>query len=476
MIELTNHRRYDSKRFDNEDGTNTSRVYCAPVHYKDDQGNFQDTDIRFEDSGSWWSVTKANYHLYVIKNFDSENVVRYDNKYDGCNHTIYLKPHSLRWVNKTDFSDMQLFRNAQPVTGTLVDDQTIRFTDAFGDGLHLEIVLLANGFRKELVIDTKNKLENPPTPDHKLVLFSKYTGSGLRVKANDKAYSWDGIEYYDSLEGFDIEELTAPERKTLNRPARITDANDNFQVIKQFWGLHSGAMWQAKVLPTQYLQNASYPVRTDATFNAVASGDGDIYYVGSTSWDEAHDSGSGTARPTYVTPYACRLSYFPSGYEWIFIRSFWPFDTSSIPDSATITACTLNLYWTVNLNNINDGRDYIAIVQSTQASPTGLVDDDYDELGTTDGGHLDQTGIPTSQYNAITLNSSYYSWINKTGYTKLATRYGWDLEDVEPSVEEESWITAYSSDNASNKPYLDVTWSVPGSPIMLHHYNQQRGA
>lgn len=469
MIEIESKRTYTSKTFDNEDGTNRLRAFGTLIHYKDVNDQFQDVDLRLQDQGTYWSVTKANQKLYINKQFDGADLIRFDNKLKQCNHTIFIKPHSLRWVNHTDFSDMVLFRNAQSVTGVLVDDYTIRYTDAFGDGLHIEISIRSRGLQKELIVDALNKLENPPTPDHKLVLFSRYTGAGLKVKANDLAYEWNGIDYYTSLAGFDIHELSHVERKTFVKVAKVIDADENMQIIRQFWALYNGALWQAKVLPTQFYLNATYPVRADATYESDAGGDGAVYYTSEISWVDGHDAASGEGLHSSFYMYLS-LYYNPGATDWDFYRVFLPFDTSALPDVCTITAATVNIYISAITNGINDGKDYAAIVQTTQADPESLALSDYSLVGTPIAGNEDFGDLTAAQYNSITFGAAYYGWISKTGWTKLGLREGHDREDSEPGTTGLNKLTIYTSDNADSHPYLDVSYT-EGPTIMITNYN-----
>src|SRR5574343_1889301 len=109
MIELAYKRTYNAKHFDIGDGRKVMHAHAGHIHYKDENGDFQDVDYTLEDKGAYWQMTKSNYRLYVAKDFSANQLIRFDNRFDGANHTIYYEPKMLAWVNNPDMSDMQVF-------------------------------------------------------------------------------------------------------------------------------------------------------------------------------------------------------------------------------------------------------------------------------------------------------------------------------------------------------------------------------
>jgi len=187
------------------------------------------------------------------------------------------------------------------------------------------------------------------------------------------------------------------------------------------------------------------------TFNSNGGGDGSIANTG-TVYATVRDAADGqTLYDTHTTADASQQAFFTPTYYMT--RGFWPFDTSSLPDDATVTVATLSLY--VNSFNNAVDADSVCVVQSTQASNTALALADYDQVGTTDGGNLSYASLATGQYNVITLNATGRGWISLTGYTKLATRNLNDLNNQAPSVTTvRNDFNANTADNASNKPVL----------------------
>ena len=230
VTEIISKRGYASKVLSDNTKPNNefiAKIHCGHVHYKDSSGKFQDIDISIEDMGTYWRMTKASYRLYIAKNFGDAQLIRFDNRYEGANHSIYYEPHSLQWVHKTSH-DRILIKAAQNVTG-VVSGHMITYANAFGNNIDFVIELRNNSFKKYIRFNTKPTL-SPPSADYVPVLLVKYTGSGLTVKAKDLT-DWDGDSYYESDDGFEISEVS-PKYKSYIRKAYIEHRISNKRMNK----------------------------------------------------------------------------------------------------------------------------------------------------------------------------------------------------------------------------------------------------
>lgn len=168
------------------------------------------------------------------------------------------------------------------------------------------------------------------------------------------------------------------------------------------------------------------------------TGDGHISSYNASTWAGAHDATSGSSSLGLGTTYtstnfiiqlihhtsAGKIDFVPSGYN--LTRAFLPFDTSSIPFGATITAASLNTYTaTTPTNQDNDGSDYLTVVQTSQASEYELRDEDFDQCGAISsptegidaGQRKDITSITSGSYLTFTLNSTGRGWVKTNGQT-----------------------------------------------------------
>lgn len=134
---------------------------------------------------------------------------------------------------------------------------------------------------------------------------------------------------------------------------------------------------------------------------------------------------------------------FNNGSEVQILRSTTCYDTSAIPDGATISSATETIYLYSNLTYSYDyysstahaitGRtgaeDYVALVGYTGEQNT-IDNADYGTFGSTKmSNDLDFSAMTLDSDNVITLNSTGLSAINKTGVTCFGMKNGYDLDN-----------------------------------------------
>lgn len=143
------------------------------------------------------------------------------------------------------------------------------------------------------------------------------------------------------------------------------------------------------------------------------------------------------------------------------LRRIWAlFDTSALGSTANISDGVLSMYATAK----NDANSIsMVLVQSSPASNTGLIGDDFDTCGSlntpTEGASRKTLAShSTSAYNDFTLNTDGKSWIAKTGVTKLGLRGSLDVDNGSGSNNQ---VTYSSADQGSTTqdPKLVVTYT-----------------
>lgn len=137
-------------------------------------------------------------------------------------------------------------------------------------------------------------------------------------------------------------------------------------------------------------------------------------------------------------------------------RMMWSFDTSGIPDDATIQSATFNVF----TNTTNSGDQETALVRVTPATANTLVVEDFDQWGVTEG--ATRVTMTSNQYNTWTLNATGIGWISKTGYTMFGLRFKNDIEDFNPSTRVYRGVYMSEYTGTDHDPYLEVTWSEGG--------------
>jgi hypothetical protein len=141
-------------------------------------------------------------------------------------------------------------------------------------------------------------------------------------------------------------------------------------------------------------------------------------------------------------------------------RLFLPFDTSALPDDATITDAVLS----VCDASSSQGTDAHALVQTSQASGTALSTADFDAIGTTEGATR-VTAFTAGAYHDWTLNATGLTWISKTGFTLLGLRAVNDIDNVTPTANTyRAWRMSETADTTSD-PKLVITYSLGGGSV-----------
>lgn len=148
-------------------------------------------------------------------------------------------------------------------------------------------------------------------------------------------------------------------------------------------------------------------------------------------------------------------------------RSIFLFDTSAIPDGATILSAILSIYTFSTFRNDASWDIKANIYSSNPASNTALVGGDYDSLGTTplcdtDIAFANIKGFLNPGYNNFTLNTTGLAAISKTAITKLGLReVTYDVGDTPPpwTANYIFYISGYLAEKGGDfRPKLVITY------------------
>lgn len=208
-------------------------------------------------------------------------------------------------------------------------------------------------------------------------------------------------------------------------------------------------------------------VLADTFYAAVPNnaGDGNVSREYNSNYATQHDAATGTSVNNIYTFFSASAYGSTNNIN----RAFIPFDTSSLPDDITVTSATLRIYGSSVDDTPSLDCGFVTIVQTTQASETNLITEDYDQCGAVSnptegvdtGNRKDLTDFTTGlTWAEFTLNSTGRSWISKTSYTKLGVRIGCDALNIDPEGSRE--IFNMSSSESDYDPELVVNYSTTG--------------
>ena len=241
-----------------------------------------------------------------------------------------------------------------------------------------------------------------------------------------------------------------------------------------------------EIISAEELAKATYPIQIGAspeTFypdphDENTSVDGWVQHWGSgLSWADVR-GGEGTSASDDTGECETLLDSDPTAWDGI-RRSIILFDTSGLPDAATITAITLSLYGSTKTQTAAWAAD-INIYSSAPASNIALEAGDFNSLGTEAlATAITYVAFTTSGYNVFTLidvNSDDFAtnadgtYINKTGVTKLGARNAnYDVANIEPdwAADRESKLHSHSAEQGTGfKPKLVVTYIIVTVPTV----------
>ena len=143
-------------------------------------------------------------------------------------------------------------------------------------------------------------------------------------------------------------------------------------------------------------------------------------------------------------------------------RAFLVFDTSSIPNDATITDATLSIYVTAKTDN--DSSSFV-LIQTTQAATSSLVLEDFDQCGdlnspTEGASRVTYSSLTLDAYNNFTFNAAGLTWINLTGLTKLGIRNSRDVDNSEPTGLNSFQFFSFEQTGTSQDPKLVINYTL----------------
>jgi hypothetical protein len=195
------------------------------------------------------------------------------------------------------------------------------------------------------------------------------------------------------------------------------------------------------------------------------------------SWSVCRDSINATGvSKTDSFSFIALVSSANAGNVYIGIaRGSFTFDTSSLPDSTTISAVDFKPYIQAKNNTFAAGDSSLDIVSTSPATDNDIAAVDYYYFGTTSYSNLAYASINTGARNTFSFNATGISAVSKTGVTKIGTRLGCDRSNTEPTWGSSKTMdySSYFADNTgtTEDPELVVTYSDPvtykASPILV---------
>jgi len=194
------------------------------------------------------------------------------------------------------------------------------------------------------------------------------------------------------------------------------------------------------------------------------------YVAAGTDWTTIRGAG-GSGAYDNESEIAGRVASHADSNSWVQIsRALLNIDTSSIPDTDTISSATFFGRGRSKADTFT-AKPSLYLCSSNSANNNAIVAGDYDSLGTTS---FCDTPIAYDDFDAANgwnqwaLNASGLAAISKTAATKLGLRLSWDiLNSVSWQASKYATMGIYSFNaGAEYIPYLEVVYSAVVAPTV----------
>jgi hypothetical protein len=187
---------------------------------------------------------------------------------------------------------------------------------------------------------------------------------------------------------------------------------------------------------------------------------GNNVWNSSDTYNKAYDNNSGT--PTTGPLY---IGQYEMAGEYVVMRAFLMFDTSAIPNEATINSAYVRL---TGFDDHSDDDEFAVTIQQVKppAPHDPLIPGDYDRhIFAGNFGNRNTTSFVNDKFFNISLNASGLLDINLSGYTYWMVRSSEDIAARDPGVGNDEWVVFYAPGgvNPDYRPYLIINYTVPGS-------------
>ncbi len=209
------------------------------------------------------------------------------------------------------------------------------------------------------------------------------------------------------------------------------------------------------------LDGLTYPIWIDPTIDLSTSASDGFMYLIDDAYATARTSAAAETAST-TSPYINVGQRYSVLFEDYYVaRVALYFDTSGVPDDATISSAALYLAGSASSDQ-SDTEFWIQVQSGMPVYPHDpLVVNDFNyTYYTGNGGVLSTVGWLHSSYNTLVLNATGISWINLTGDTKFLLRSSREIAGTTPTGGEYVGIRSYEY-GTGYEPLLRVVYSTP---------------
>jgi hypothetical protein len=336
-----------------------------------------------------------------------------------------------------------------------LNPSTVRYRDAWGKGVHLDITINKCGVRKEIVIDNIELFERDLVFDFEIISSGK----------NKLAFSGKELGSMSAIESVLTAAPIGDGRMCIRPASAWMKEQKNIPVLMEILKGDTQSILRKTLLAKDFA-GLKGKLTTDATFAGYsASGDGIIDHQHAT-WATLRAAATGSSTNTIAGTETLRTR-LRSG-DYYIGRMMFPFDTALVPANASMVAagCTFRLTLAPNTDYNAGGAPKLSLVASTA---TSIATNQFANFGSTKLS-TDFAGGASKSTESAALNDDGMAAITKAGTTRFGLRETYhDLANSAPTVEDPSTgrgFDVYCSDanGVGDDPLLSLTYTA-GSVI-----------
>lgn len=420
----------------------TYKFHTGHINYKDDSNVLRKIDWTLEPVIGGWTFTKHSFHPFLPSFADG--VAQFRDKFEGKDQTVTYKALAAH-VAGAPASDPN-----NPRFGA----SGVKYDNAFGVGKDLWYYFTRSRMVKTVSMENPNLATEDAVFEWEVTLPKNPQGQVEMKDLRDAAINADldidlrakGAVHVGESIGTYLRAVEAWDSAGTNLPVQASIIHRDGKLILR------------KVVPLASLKQAIGTLYTDTDTSYYAgAGDGstDNNKFVSDGWAAVHDATASTGvqeTTSFVT-----VGIYRDASNLYLRRVFFPIDTSGITDTDTINAAVFFVKVGIKAGSIVPNY---GIVQTTQASTSGLVVEDYDQCGAVTNPTEGATRISFTDeaWNSWTLNATGRGWIDKTGFTKLGLRVDYDMDNTgDPGANNHRYQYEVQMSEGILDAYLTVT-------------------
>lgn len=365
------------------------------VHYWEDE-QWKEIDNAFEPTlAPWnWEMLKAGYHIRVKEDFTAGQIIEFEKQ----GETVQFQPMALEWTNHLDqIQPIAMPRGVTPaITNPEVDllpavgmpshQGTIRWDNAYGEGLDFEWRCTSTRLVKILEIENLKKL---PVPEQYILdggrpalrlnlIFDPSSGVGIYVGGElwDKKTKWQTFRTIEFHKGGEVLWGFMPLKYWGSNLELEENEGQSVATLEK----RGNKLYISIRVPYEWLQSAIYPVFVDTDIDEVVTDSGDD---------------GRCKRPIGTFETAVTSSPVGSYSDTLWYDAFYRFTEITIPAGATVDGDGLTSYVELYYGGSEGSPETDIYLQNDAdpAAPTSEAELDADYAARGTGIPWDASGV-----------------------------------------------------------------------------------